>query len=380
MALFYKVPQATVIIFERLGRFHRVAQSGLRFCLPLLDNPREMPIWSKGVRAYNNGDPILVELAEQQTDTQPRTIITRDNVEMMADASVFWQIVDPVRAVYEVDNLPRSITDLAVVTLRNLLGATTLNDALGARARINEGLLAEIEATSRKWGVRVNRVELQELRAANHEASGAMLQQMTADRDREARVARAEGERSARRLRAEGTAEALTTIVEADLAIFRLAAAEMGKAHAYSYLLSMKYLQTLELIADSPSVKIFLPAGAQMDSLVAGSVAGWGPLGDPGPLDAPKRSIPKPAERDLPPRPLPVRSSLPVEPRGEPAQRGEPASRHLPDPRPPSKTPEAHPDANPPVKPEAPHTRPWRQRALREDDLDDDFEDDDDFV
>lgn len=371
MALFYKVPQATVIIFERLGRFHRVAQSGLRFCLPLLDNPREMPIWSKGVRAYNNGDPILVELAEQQTDTQPRTIITRDNVEMMADASVFWQIVDPVRAVYEVDNLPRSITDLAVVTLRNLLGATTLNDALGARARINEGLLAEIEATSRKWGVRVNRVELQELRAANHEASGAMLQQMTADRDREARVARAEGERSARRLRAEGTAEALTTIVEADLAIFRLAAAEMGKDHAYQYLLSMKYLQTLELIADSPSVKIFLPAGASMDPLVAGSVAGWGPMGDPGPLGAaPKRSIPKPVERDLPPRPLPVRSSQPVEPRGEPA------SRHLADPRPPSK----QAADNPPVKPEPPHTRPWRQRALREDDFDDELEDDDDFV
>ena len=114
MALFFKVPQATVIIIERLGRFHRVATSGLRFCLPFLDSPKQLPAWGQGVRAHFNGDPILVELAEQQTDTQPRTIITRDNVEMMADAAVFWQIVDSVRAIYEVDNLPRSITDLAV--------------------------------------------------------------------------------------------------------------------------------------------------------------------------------------------------------------------------------------------------------------------------
>lgn len=293
MALFYKVPQATVIIIERLGRFHRVAQSGLRFCLPLLDSPRELPVWSKGVRGYKNGEPILVELAEQQTDTQPRTIITRDNVEMMADASVFWQIVDPVRAIYEVDNLPRSITDLAVVTLRNLLGATTLNDALGARARINEGLLAEIEATSRKWGVRVNRVELQELRAANSGASDAMLQQMSADRDREARIARAEGERSARKLKAEGTAEALSTLVETDMAIFRQASAEMGKERAYRYLLALKYLGTLEIISDSPSVKIILPGGTDIDPLVASSLTGWGPMGDPGPVGA--KPKPKPA-------------------------------------------------------------------------------------
>lgn len=292
MALFYKVPQATVIIIERLGRFNRVAQSGLRFCMPLLDTPRELPIWSKGVRAYKNGEPILMELAEQQTDTQPRTIITRDNVEMMADAAVFWQIVDPVRAVYEVDNLPRAITDLAVTTLRNLLGATTLNDALGARARINEGLLAEIEATSRKWGVRVNRVELQELRAANSGASDAMLQQMSADRDREARIARAEGERSARRLKAEGTAEALSTLVDTDMAIFRQASAEMGKERAYRYLLALKYLGTLEIIADSPSVKIVLPGGTNVDPMVAGSMAGWGPMGDPGPVDEAIRNRP----------------------------------------------------------------------------------------
>jgi regulator of protease activity HflC (stomatin/prohibitin superfamily) len=292
MPLFYKVPQATVIIIERLGRFHRMATSGLRFCLPFFDTAKELPLWPKGVRAYTNGDPILIELAEQQTDTQPRIIITRDNVEMRADASVFWQIVDPQRAVYEVDNLPRSITDLAVVTLRNLLGATTLNDALGARARINEGLLAEIEATSRKWGVRVNRVELQELRAANSEASEAMLQQMSADQDRKARVARAEGEREARRLKAEGTAEALSTLVEMDMAIFRRAAAEMGKERAFRYLLSMKYMETLEIISESPSMKILLPSGADMDPVAAGGLAGWGPMGDPGPVDEKRPKVP----------------------------------------------------------------------------------------
>ncbi len=271
MAFVYQVPQATVVVFERLGRFNRVGQTGLRLRLPLLDRPKHLAEWPQGVREHQ-GLPILIELAEQQSDTQPRTIITRDNVEMLADASVFWQILDPVRAVYEVDNLPRSIVDLAVTTLRNLLGAMSLNEALGARARINEGLLAEIEATSRKWGVRVNRVELQELRAANQEASGAMLQQMSAERDRDAKVYRAEGERRARKLRAEGTADAVRVLLAADLEIYRQAAEVMGSEEAMRYLLALKYLEALERIAESPSATLFLPAGVDPSALLASSL------------------------------------------------------------------------------------------------------------
>lgn len=283
MAIIYQVPQATAVVFERMGRFNRVARAGLRFRLPVLDAPKALPGWGQGVR-YHNDKPILIELSEQQTDTQPRTIITRDNVEMMADASVFWQIVDPIRAVYEVDNLPRSVTDLAVTTLRNLLGALTLNDALGARGQINDGLLGELEATGRKWGVRVNRVEVQELRAANPEASGAMLQQMASERDREARVARAEGERRARRLRAEGTAAALRTLVDADLEIYDRAATRMGPERGFRYLLTLKYLETLERVADSPSTTIVLPSSTP-DPLLVGALEGLRPRG-PLPRDA----------------------------------------------------------------------------------------------
>ncbi|MBU0553032.1 paraslipin [Myxococcota bacterium] len=272
MSIVYRVPQATVIIFERLGRFSRVGLSGLRFRLPFLDTPKRLDGWTEAVRVTGE-EPIYIELSEQQTDTKPRTIITRDNVEMMADATVFWQIIDPVRAVYEVDNLPRSITDLAVTTLRNLLGAMTLNDALGARMRINEGLLLELEATSRKWGVRVNRVELQELRAANEGASGAMLQQMSSEREREATIARAEGERRARVLKAEGVAGAARALVDADLEIYQQACSVMGEAQAFRYLLAMRYLQTLEKIADSPSVKLFLPAGPEPNALLLGAYA-----------------------------------------------------------------------------------------------------------
>ena len=268
MPIVYKVPQATVILFERLGRFHRKASSGLRFRLPLLDAPKLLPDWPQGVRLHGNS-PVLIELSEQQTDTEARTIITQDNVEMMADASVFWQIVDPVRAVYEVENLPRSITDLAVTTLRHLLGETTLNEALASRGRINEGLLSELEGTGRKWGVRVNRVELQELRAANEGASGAMLQQMSSERDRMARVSRAEGERKARRLRAEGTAAALHTLMKADLEIYHQARAQMGDENAFRYLMALKYMETLERIAESPSAKIFLPGSPEPSALWA---------------------------------------------------------------------------------------------------------------
>ena len=149
MSILYQVPQATVVLFERLGRFNREAATGLRFRLPLLDSPKELPDWPQAVRNHH-GDPILIELSEQQSDTKPRTIITRDNVEMFADASVFWQIVDPVRAVYEVDNLPRSIVDLAVTTLRNLLGAMTLNDAPSA-ASIAGGITNPLIARAHEW-------------------------------------------------------------------------------------------------------------------------------------------------------------------------------------------------------------------------------------
>lgn len=271
MAVLYQVPQATVIIFERLGRFHRLGQSGLRFRVPFLDGPKELSEWPQACRKHRD-KAILVELAEQQTDTSPRTIITQDNVEMLADATVFWQIMDPVRAVYEVENLPRSITDLAVTTLRNLLGAMTLNEALGARGRINEGLLEEVEATGKKWGVRVNRVEVQELRAANEEASGAMLQQMSAERERNALVSRAEGERQARLLKAEGSALAVQTLVQADMEVYRLAAAEMGATRAAQYLMALKYLETLERIAQSPSAKIFLPNNPDVRALLASAM------------------------------------------------------------------------------------------------------------
>lgn len=272
MSIVYRVPQATVIIFERLGRFSRVGLSGLRFRLPFLDTPKRLDGWPQAVR-FTGEEPIFIELSEQQTDTKPRTIITRDNVEMMADASVFWQIIDPVRGVYEVDNLPRGITDLAVTTLRNLLGAMTLNDALGARLRINEGLLVELEATSRKWGVRVNRVELQELRAANEGASGAMLQQMSSEREREAIIVRAEGERRARELKAQGTAAATRALVDADLEVFQQAQSVMSDEMAFRYLMATRYLQTVEKIADSPSVKLFLPSGPEPDALLFGAYA-----------------------------------------------------------------------------------------------------------
>lgn len=269
MAILYQVPQATVVVFERLGRFHRVAQSGLRFRVPFLDAPKELSGWGQACR--QRGDqPIFIELSEQQTDTQPRTIITRDNVEMLADASVFWQIVDPVRAVYEVENLPRSITDIAVITLRNLLGALSLNEALGARSRINEGLLHEVEATGKKWGVRVNRVEVQELRAANEEASRGMLQQMSAERERDALVHRAEGERQARLLKAQGAADAVRTLVAADMEVFQIAAATMGPDHAMEYLLTLKYLESLERVAQSPSTTVVLPSGGDARALMAG--------------------------------------------------------------------------------------------------------------
>ncbi len=264
---FYRIPQAHVMVVERLGKFHRICQPGLRVLLPILDYPKEMPEWEgRGVRLVGSR-PILVELAEQSLGTEPRASITRDNVQLRVDTLIYWQVTDVMRAVYEVDVLPNAILDLTLTTLRSVIGSMNMDEAISNRLKINDAVQTELQGAVEKWGVRVNRVEIQELHASD-EASAAMLKQMTAEREKRAAVTEAEGKKAAAILEAEGYREAVLIRSKADadaMKEFARGEAEflkplhqvLGEKNGMNFALAAKYLRTLGSMDET--AKVFLP-------------------------------------------------------------------------------------------------------------------------
>lgn len=265
MPLLFTVPQSHCVIIERLGKFNRVAQQGFRVAIPVIESVRYVPEWD-GV-ANKNG--YQIELTEQQTDTPSRMCHTKDNIGIRANASVYWRIVDPVRALYEVDVLPRSVSDIALNALRSNVGKLELDTLLSEREKLNEIIASQLSKTAEKWGVQFTRVEIQELETTD-ETSQAMLQQMEAERQRRAAVAHAEGEaesqikvaeaeRQAAILRAEGESEALEKIASAELKYLQQLGTALDSDMAGKVLLAQKMLESIEKITKNPAHKVFLP-------------------------------------------------------------------------------------------------------------------------
>lgn len=264
--MFFVVPQSHCVILERLGKFNRVCRQGLHFRIPLIDSPRLVSTW--GPRANKDGG-WLIELTEQQIDTPSRTCHTKDNVEVRANASVYWRIIDPVKAVYEVDILPQSVADLALNALRANIGALDLDTVLSERQRLNERIAAQLAETAQKWGIQFTRVEIQEI-ATSSETASAMRQQMEAERRRRAAVSDAEGraeaelrvakaEREAQVIRAEGRAKSLTLLAQAELDYLTKLKDAVGAERAAQLLLAQKFLGSLEKITENPAHKVFMP-------------------------------------------------------------------------------------------------------------------------
>lgn len=265
MPLLFTVPQSHCVVIERFGKFSRVMKQGLHFIIPIIDTVRHVPEWG----TVANKNHRLIELTEQQTDTPARQCHTKDNVSIMANASVYWRIVDPVRALYEVDVLPRSISDIALNALRSNVGAMELDGLLGERQRLNEMISAQLSGTAEKWGVQFTRVEIQEIKTSDATTS-AMGQQMEAERKRRAIVSEAEGEatrrvkvaeaeRSATLLRADGEAKALEALADAELKYLQQLSEVLDRDTAGKILLAQKTLESLERISSNPAHKVFLP-------------------------------------------------------------------------------------------------------------------------
>ena len=277
------VQQAEVVIVERLGKFDRVLESGFNFIIPILEAPRAID-WKVTQKGFDGMTYSVVQkrtridLREAVYDFPRQNVITKDNVSISINALLYFQIVDPKSAVYEIQNLPEAIEKLTQTNLRNLVGQLDLDESLVSRDKINHELRAILDDATNKWGVKVNRVELQDIIPPT-DIQTAMEKQMKAERDRraaileaeglkksavlkaegekEAAINRAEGEKQANILRAEGIAQA--RVLEADgekEAIERIINALADKGQPDKYLIAMKYLETMKSITAGQNNKV----------------------------------------------------------------------------------------------------------------------------
>ena len=212
------IQQSEAMIIERLGKYHRTLYAGLNIIIPILDAPRKVR-WRE-IRSLPNGRKVAVtrmrdriDLRETVYDFPKQNVITRDNVVTAINALVYFQVTDPVKAVYEIDNLPNAIEKLTQTTLRNVIGEMDLDDILSSRDIINARLREILDDATNKWGVKVNRVELQDINPPE-DIRSAMEKQMRAERDKRAQIIEAEGRKRAQILEAEGVKIAAITKAE----------------------------------------------------------------------------------------------------------------------------------------------------------------------
>lgn len=264
------IPQNHCRIIERFGKPVKVQQSGLAVRIPILDSVK---VVSSEWGSNTNKNGVFIELSEQITDTNPRECITSDNAKVLVDSVVSWRIIDPLKAVYEVDALHRSLLQATLNTIRSEIGANELDYALQARTTLNEKITAKLADTVAKWGLQLLRAEIQEIKT--DDATGAaMLQQMDAERKSRAAKLEAEGQakatiemakadRDAAILRAEGQAKALEITASAEKGYLEILTSVIGADEANRILLAQKVIDGYSTITKNPGDKVFIPSNVQ---------------------------------------------------------------------------------------------------------------------
>lgn len=294
------VPQSETRVIERLGKFHSVLNPGLNFIIPFVDKPKA--IYSRALVTSGNHHysrmvtTTNIDLREQVYDFPSQQVITRDNVTTEINALLYFQITDPKKAVYEIDNLPNAIEKLTQTSLRNVIGELELDETLTSRDTINTRLQTILDDATNKWGVKVNRVELQDI-TPPESVRVAMEKQMQAERNRRAEILNAEGEKQSlilrsegekasrineaeakkqsEILRAEGEAQAIILNAQAEAdAINRVAqAVANSNTNPASYMLAMKYIETLrEMTTGKDNKTVYIPYEASSVLSSLGSI------------------------------------------------------------------------------------------------------------
>ncbi|GAA0804359.1 SPFH domain-containing protein [Spirilliplanes yamanashiensis] len=245
------VPQQRMDVVERLGRYKKTLTPGLNILVPFVDAVRTK-----------------VDMREQVVSFPPQPVITSDNLVVSIDTVLYFKVVDPVRATYEIANFLQAIEQLTVTTLRNVIGSLDLERALTSREEINKHLSGVLDETTGRWGIKVTRVEIKAIepppsirdsmekqmraerdrRAAILNAEGHKQSQiLSAEGEKQAAVLRADGDRQARILQAEGQAKAIRTVFDA-----------IHQANPSQKVLAYQYLQALPQIANGTANKVWI--------------------------------------------------------------------------------------------------------------------------
>jgi regulator of protease activity HflC (stomatin/prohibitin superfamily) len=282
------IQQAEAMVIERLGKYHCTLKPGINIIWPVIDRPRaitrrQIKTTPKGEQIVIKSSTTKIDLRETVYDFPRQNVITRDNVVIEINALLYFQITDPVKAIYEIENLPDAIEKLTQTTLRNIIGELDLDETLASRDTINNKLRAILDDATDKWGVKVNRVELQDINPPV-DIREAMEKQMRAERDRRAAILeaeglkkasileaegiklaeinKAEGEKRAKILIAEGEAEALVRVAQAEAEAIKQIREQISVSNGdpANYLIAVKYIETLkEMVSGKENKVIYLP-------------------------------------------------------------------------------------------------------------------------
>ncbi len=282
------IQQSETMVIERLGKYHRTLPSGINIIWPMFDKPRSIE-W-RFVKTDVDGKTIVrketvtrIDLRETVYDFPKQNVITRDNIAIEINALLYFQITDAKRAVYEIANLPDAIEKLTQTTLRNVIGELDLDHTLTSRDTINSKLRAILDEVTDKWGVKVNRVELQDI-IPPADVKVAMEKQMRAERDRRAMILEAEGQKQSKILEAEGIrqaevnkaeglkqalilkasgeAEARIKVAEAEAeAVIKVTkAVKESGGDPITYLIALKYIDAMkEMVSGKDNKVVYMP-------------------------------------------------------------------------------------------------------------------------
>ena len=267
------VPQAFCNVVERLGIYSTTWQAGIHFKIPFLERISKK-----------------VSLKEQVVDFKPQPVITRDNVTMLIDTVVFFQVTDAKLYSYGVEQPISAIENLTATTLRNIIGEMELDHTLTSRDTINTKITSTLDLATDKWGIKVNRVEVKNIQPPA-EIQDAMEKQMKAERERrqeillaegrkqsqilvaegekQSMILRADGAKQARIMQADGEATAILQIQRATADSLKL----LNEANPNDQVIKIKALDTMEKIADGKATKIIIPSDIQGFAGLAGLAA-----------------------------------------------------------------------------------------------------------
>ncbi|MDR0915478.1 MAG: SPFH/Band 7/PHB domain protein [Endomicrobium sp.] len=249
-------------IIETLGKYTGIKNSGANVIIPIFQRM------------------LRVDMRERVIDVPPQSVITKDNVSVIVDAIIYFQVTDPVKVVYNIENFAVAALKLAQTNLRNVIGDMELDNTLTSRENINTQLRSVMDEATDKWGVKVTRVEIQKIDPPK-DITDAMSKQMKAEREKRANILEAEGFRQSAILKAEGQkqavilesealkekqileaigkAEAIKKVTEAEKYKIETIYDSIHKGKPTNDLLAIKYLDTLNKIANGKATKIFLP-------------------------------------------------------------------------------------------------------------------------